>query len=696
MRKFVLTVMSLSLIITSCIPPESDAVLSRSVSRQNPLMYGFNEIINFADLQEGDILAATNVALAEAATILEEVLAVPNESRTFDNTILPLDNLYNVTGRVDNPAGLMSEVHMSAAIRNEADSSMILFSKFMNDLSVNEELYNAIVAFSETSEGKNLTGVKKRYLDDEIRSFERQGIALPKEKREELTTIKNNLTQLLIEFGKNISEYADTLIVTEEQMEGTPDRYKESMFDSNDGVYKIDISYPSRRIFMNYSESEETRRALSEKFLNRAADENVELIPKFLAERQKMADMLGYDSYAAYVLEDRMPKTPETVWAFEEELKNALKEKSDLELAELLEFKTKDEGVKASEIEYWELNYLENIRAEEKYQVDEEEVKQYFELQTVLKGLFQITQQVFGLKYKPVENPSVWHPEVLMYKMYDSDSGDLIGHFYLDLHPRANKYSHAAMFTMVKGKRFGDEYQLPIASLVTNFPKPTGDTPSLLSHDEAETFFHEFGHLIHGLVTTADYYVYSGTGVDRDFVEAPSQIMENWVWNKKTLRLFAKHYETGVTIPDDLLDRMLAAKNKSSGSNFAFQVFLGTIDMTLHDGKWDPQNESVVDVAQRLHQDILNWNETPGTARIASFGHLAGYAAGYYGYAWSEVLAQDMFSVFEEEGVLNPETGRRFRKTVLAPGGSKDPMDLVREFLGREPNNEAFMKSLGL
>jgi len=501
---------------------------------------------------------------------------------------------------------------------------------------------------------------------------------------------------MLIEFGKNISEYADTLIVTEEQMEGTPDWYKKAMYDSIAGVYKIDISYPSRRVFMRDSKSKETRKALSEKFLNRAADKNVELIPKFLAERQKIAEILGYDTYAAYVLEERMPKKPETIWKFEEELKNALKAKSNQELEELLAFKMREEEVQANEIEYWELHFLENIRAEEKYQVDEEEVKQYFGLQTVLNGLFQITQQVFGLTYKPVENPNVWHPEVLMYEMYDSDSGRLIGHFYLDLHPRANKYSHAAMFTIVKGKSFGEKYQRPTASLVTNFPKPTADTPSLLSHDEAETFFHEFGHLIHGLVTTADYYAYSGTGVDRDFVEAPSQIMENWVWKKETLQLFAKHYETGETIPDELLDRMLAAKNKSSGGDFSYQVFLGMLDMSLHDGKWDPQNETVIDVARRLHKDILNWNETPGTARIASFGHLAGYAASYYGYAWSRVLAQDMFSVFEEEGVLNPETGRRFRETILAPGGSKEPMDLVKEFLGRDPNNEAFMRSLGL
>ncbi|MFQ6608063.1 MAG: M3 family metallopeptidase [Fidelibacterota bacterium] len=696
MRKFVFLFLTIVLVLSGCVPPESHEEEVSLPKRSNPLLFSVNETIHFADLKEGDILKATNAALAKADLLLNDILAVEDESRTFDNTILLLDDLYNVIGKVDNPAGLMSEVHPVASIREEADSSMILLSKYMNELSVNEELYKAIVTFGETEEGKKLSGVEKKYLEDEIRSFERQGIALPEDKRQELTQIKNNLTKLLLEFSKNISEYADTLVVTREQMEGTPEWYKKAMFDSSSRAYKIDISYPSRRVFMRYSKSKEARYALSEKFLNRAADKNLSLIPKICKERQKIADLLGYPTYAAYVLAERMPKKPETVWDFEIELRNALKEKSNQELSELLAFKMREEGIAASEIDYWELHYLENIRAEEKYHVDEEEVKQYFELETVLKGLFEITQQVFGLTYRPVENPSVWHPEVLMYQMYDSETGDLMGQFYLDLYPRANKYSHAAMFSLVKGKRIGEQYQHPVASLVTNFPKPSDELPSLLSHDEAETFFHEFGHLIHGLVTTTDYYSFSGTSVDRDFVEAPSQILENWVWNKETLKLFAKHYKTGNTIPDELLDRMLAAKNKSSGGDYSFQVFLGTLDMTLHDGKWDPENETVVEVAQRLHKEILNWNETPGTARIASFGHLAGYAASYYGYAWSRVLAQDMFSIFEKEGILNPDTGKRFRNTVLAPGGSKDPMNLVQEFLGREPNNKAFMRSLGL
>ncbi|MFQ5485430.1 MAG: M3 family metallopeptidase, partial [Desulfobacterales bacterium] len=337
------------------------------------------------------------------------------------------------------------------------------------------------------------------------------------------------------------------------------------------------------------------------------------------------------------------------------------------------------------------------ILGEEKYNLNEEEIAEYFELNNVIGGLFTITQKVFGLKFREIENPSVWHPEVTMYEVRDAATNRRMGYFYLDLFPRENKYGHAAHFGITKGKATPQGYQYPMASLVCNFTRPTEDKPSLLKHkSEVVTFFHEFGHLIHGMVTTAKYYDHSGTSVDRDFVEAPSQIFENWVWDKEALKLFAKHYQTGEVIPDNLVDRMIAAKNMSTGGDMAFQVFLGMEDLTLYDtwGKQGP--EPLLDMTQRLHKQVLMWNETPNTARIASFGHLNGYAASYYGYAWSKVFAQDMFSVFEQEGILNPDVGLRFRTEVLAPGGSREALDLVRDFLGREPNNEAFKRSLGI
>jgi len=664
-------------------------------SDDNPLLVEFNQLNDFAALKAEHIPAATDVTLERADKMLEGILALSDSERTFKNTVEAIDDIHALIGRVEYPVYLIGAVHPDEEVRSQADTSIIRFAEWQTDLEMNEDLYNAVSSYAKSNEAAALQGIQKRLLDDIIKDFKRQGFGLSKETREEIKALKNKLNELGLEFENNIAQYTDTLVVTEKDMEGLPEAYKEAHY-AGDGKYKIDISYPSRRPFMKLSKSEAARKALSEKFLNRAADKNLVIIPEMATTRKELARLLGYRSYAAYVLEDRMPKKPETVWAFEEELKEAVRVKSEREQAELLELKSKLNGSEATEINYWELHYLENLLGEEKYKLNEEEISEYFELSNVIDGLFTITQQVFGLEFKEIEDPSVWYPEVMLYEVIDSDTRATLGYFYLDLFPRENKYSHAAHFGIAKGKLTPQGYQKPIAALVCNFTQPAPGSPSLLKHtSEVETFFHEFGHLIHGMVTTAPYFVYSGTGVDRDFVETPSQIFENWVWDKESLRLFAKHYRTGEVIPDSLLDRMLAAKNMTSGGDMAFQVFLGLEDMTLHD-RWDPQGgETVLEMSRRLHKETLYWKETPNTARIASFGHLNGYAASYYGYAWAKVFAQDMFSIFEDEGVLNPETGRRFRQIVLSPGGSRDAMDLVREFLGREPNNKAFIRSLG-
>jgi len=664
----------------------------------NPLLVGFNELNKFANLKAEHIPFATDLTLQKAQIALEAIINLPKDQRNFQNTILAQDDIWNLIGRVEYPIYLMNEVHPDSIVRTEAEKSILKFSEWQNEMSLNEDLYDAVVEFSESSGSKDLKKVEIRLLKDILDGFIRQGFNLSKEKRDSVKAIKNRIQKIGLEFGKNISTYTDTLTVYETEMRGLPDWYKDK-YRVGSGVFKLDISYPTRRPFMRLSDSEDARKRYTEKFLNRAADTNLDVIKQLVIERQKLANVLGYRSYAEYLLEDRMPKNPATVWKFEEDLNTAIKAKTDKELEELLEIKTKITGEKAKEINYWELHYFTNLLQEEKYQLDSEIVSEYFELNNVRKGLFDITQNVFGLSYKKVNDPSVWHPDVELFEVYDTATNSLLGYFYLDLFPRENKYSHAAHFGIAKGKLTEKGYQKPIAALVCNFPRPTIEQPSLLQHGaggNVETFFHEFGHLIHGMVTTAEYFTYSGTGVDRDFVEAPSQIFENWVWYKKSLRLFAKHYKTGEIIPDELLEKMLAAKNMTSGGDMAFQVLLGLEDLTLYD-KWDPNgSETVLDVSQRLHKKILNWNETPNTARIASFGHLDGYAASYYGYAWSRVFSADMFSVFDRDGILNPEVGTRFRNEVLAKGGTEDPMELVENFIGRRPNNKALLKSLGL
>ena len=406
-----------------------------------------------------------------------------------------------------------------------------------------------------------------------------------------------------------------------------------------------------------------------------------------------MAELLGHNTYSEYQLQSRMAKTPETVWEFENGLKTALREKAQKDYDELLEIKkTRVPG--ADKINGWERSYYADKLMKEKYQLDSDKVKEYFELDDVLAGLFSITQTLFDVEYREVENPSVWHEDVRMFEVIQD--GKIKGRFYLDLFPRDNKYGHAACFGILNGKMTPMGYKIPTASLVCNFPKPTEDKPSLMPHSQVRTFFHEFGHVLHQMMTTADLYSQSGTNVSRDFVEAPSQIFENWTWNYEALKMFARHYETGEVLPKDLFDKMLAAKNVGSGMSASGQVFLGTFDLTLHD-KYDPDGQkTTTDVLKEVQKEVSLIDYVEGTHFHTAFGHLTGYASSYYGYLWSKVYAQDMFSVFEENGIMDTETGIRYRDIILASGSSKDELELVKEFLGREPNNEAFLKELGL
>ena len=663
----------------------------------NPFLVNFNELNDFAILKYEHVLDAVDSAINSGNEMVAKIVAIKNDNRNFGNTIEAQDDISALTARIINPIYLMSQTHTDPDIRAICDSAIIKFEKWSNELMYNEKLYRTVKDYAANIDAKNLTGIKKFILSDYLKNYKRIGMDLPQEKRDTLKSIRNRMSEIGLEFTKNISEYTDTLIVSEKEMEGLPDWYiKKYLYP--DGQYKIDISYPARKMFMKYSKSESARKALTEKYLNRGID-NLDVIPRLVQEHHNLAGLLGYQSYAEYLLDDRMPKTPDRVWEFEADLRKNLQPKADAEKKEMLWAKNALTGSNDNNINYWNMFYYENYLDEHKYRLDQEQIKDYFELNNVLSGMFTITQKMLGLEFQKIDDPSVWHPDVTMYSVYDNDSGALLGYFYLDLFPREGKFSHAAHFGISKGKKTKNGYQMPIAALVCNFPKPSPDRPSLLNHGpngDVETFFHEFGHLLHGMVTGVDYWDYSGTSVDRDFVEAPSQIFENWVWEKEALNLFAKHYKTGELIPQDLLERMLAAKNRSAGNNFLFQVYLGSLDMTLYD-QWNPNGqETVLEVSRRLMKEILIFNETPNTARVANFGHLNGYAASYYGYAWSKVLAQDMYSVFKAKGVLNPEIGKRFRDQVLSKGGSKEPMELVKDFIGRKPNSNALVESLGL
>jgi len=660
----------------------------------NPLMPGFNQPVQFGKATKADVVSATDAIVAETKASLAKLYAVPSGKRTFANTALALDKL---SGRIDQVGGgisILFNASPDSAIRNQAGRSLGILGKYGNELAADEKLYQALKAYSQTAEAKALTGARKKYLTETIEDFERNGFALSPEKREELKKINDRLSDLSLAFGNNIAAYKDYLLVSEADMAGLPEDYKKARPKEGD-KYRIGLDGPAYSTFMKYAKSDEMRRQLFVKYNNRAADKNLDVLQQVLAARQQKAKLLGYPTYAAYQTSSRMAKTPQTVWDFESKLVERVKQKTAQDLQELVEVKRSTLGdPKVSSIAPWEASYYNQLLMKNKYQLDAEQVKEYFELNHVMDGLFQTTQHLFGLKFTEVKNPSVWHKDARMFEV--QRDGKLVGRFYLDLFPRDNKYTHAACFGIVPGQATPQGYQVPTAALLCNFNAPTADKPALMSHGQVETFFHEFGHVMHNLLTTAELASQAGTSVKRDFVEAPSQILENWAWNYDALKTFAKHYKTGETLPKPLYDKMWAARNVGSGIAASAQIFYGTLDMTLHD-KFDPNGtETTTDVVKRLQNQLTPYPYLEGTHMQAAFGHLTGYGAGYYGYMWSKVYAEDMFSIFEKNGVMDQKTGLRYRDIILAQGGSKEELELVKSFLGREPNQEAFFKSLGL
>ncbi|MGH8912415.1 MAG: M3 family metallopeptidase, partial [Acidimicrobiia bacterium] len=418
------------------------------------------------------------------------------------------------------------------------------------------------------------------------------------------------------------------------------------------------------------------------------------LLEEAVEIRARIARLFGEASWAHYQLEERMARVPGAVTAFYEQLVPPLTSAGKSEVAEMQTMLAEDTGDPEAVLQPWDWRYYHTRLSRERHGVDPNEVAEYLPMKSVLEGLFSITGDVFGVDYEAAEIES-WHPDVQRYAVRDRADGRLIAYVHMDLFPREGKFSHAAAFQLVPGRRLPDgSYQTPVSAIVANFTKPTSTRPSLLQHNEVETLFHEFGHILHQVLTKAELVRFSGSSTERDFVEAPSQIMEHWTWRPEVLSMFARHHETGEPFPAELVEAMVAARNLNIALSTLRQVQFGVLDMSLHGegataGDIDEMHRAAAAVA------LLPFHE--GTFFPASWGHmLSGYDAGYYGYLWSEVYGDDMFSRFEKEGVTDPRVGADYRRAILEAGGSRDGMDLLRDFLGREPTNDAFLRKLGI
>lgn len=654
-------------------------------------MFNKDGVLHF-NYQAQDLAPAEAEARVKLEKDLAALIAIPQAERTFENTIMGYERAFDNYGNALGMSGFLSYVSTDKKFRDAANDLQMQISQYMVDVATRRDVYKAIREYTDTN--PRLDPVQAKLVKEMLIGFKNSGMDLNDADLEKFKALNKEKAEYIIKFDKNIQEYKDPLAVTQEQLQGLGEDYIQKLSKTDDGKYLVTLDYPDYVPFMQNADDEQARKELEFKFNRRGGQENVELLEKTLTLRREIARLLGYKNHAELRLEDRMAKNPKTVMAFLKDLQKKLKPLGKKEDKEMIAYKNSKTGKNSRTLYSWESGYWSNKFRKENLELDSEKIKEYFPSQVVIDGMLDLFGGVFGITFEPVDIP-VWHPDVKAFKIKDKASGELVAYFYMDLYPREGKYKHAACFGLVEGEEKQDgTYQNPFVAIVANLNKPSGDTPSLLKHSEVETLFHEFGHVLHNALTKAKYSAFSGTSVSWDFVEAPSQMLERWAWDPQVLKKISKHYKTGEALPDDLIKRMIAAKNFGAGGMYLRQDFFAQYDMTLHTADTTPDTTKLY---FELTKKIRGLPLTKGTIPQASFGHImGGYDAGYYGYLWSEVIAEDFFGEFKKNGIFNPETGLKFRREILEKGGTLDEEKMVENFLGRPADNKPFLKSIGL
>lgn len=665
--------------------------LTLTAQGEDPMNTRFKDGVLHFDYTAAALAPAEEAARARLETALKAVIDVPAAERTFDNTVTAYSNAFEDYSDPFGTAFFLAQVSPDKPLRDAATALEERVSQYLIEVSTRKELYNAVKEYADT---KPLLGVSEaKVLDDMMKGFKKSGLHLPDDKLAELRELNQRESALAIKFDLNVREWNDPLALTKEQLAGLEDNFISRLKKTEDGKYLVTLDYPDYGPFMINAEDDNARKALATKFAMRGGEQNVKILEDILALRRAQAVALGEKNYAAGKLEYRMAKTPEIVNKFLEELKENLQPYSKKEDKTLLAFKRKESGSK-EKLQPWQGGYWANKYKKKFYDVDEEKIKEYFPAEHVTENMLKIFGGLFGVKFERAEIP-VWHKDVRAFKMLNTEDNALAAYIYMDMYPREGKFKHAACMTLESGYENKDgSYSAPMIAIVANFNPAAGDAPSLLKHGEVETLFHEFGHALHNSLSRGKYKSLSGFGVSWDFVEAPSQLLENWAWNTDVLKQISKHYKTGESLPEDTIKKMQAAKNYGSAGGYLRQNFFATYDMYLH------TRTKYVDTTKtyfKLFKSIRRAPLLEHTLPQAAFSHIiGGYDAGYYSYLWSEVIAQDFWSVFEKEGVFNPAVGKKFREQIYAPGSTYDESVIVENFLGRKVSDKAFLDSLGL
>ena len=682
------------------------AAVTSCTMRENPLLTASDNPFGtyaFDKIKVEDYKPAFEAAIDSAKADIEAIVSC-SEEPTFENTIEALEFAGRDLNRVAGIFYALNSACTSDAMQKVAEEISPAMTEYSMSIMLNKELFARIKAVWDKKDGLNLSQEQAKLLEDTYKSFSRNGANLDDEAKAEYSKVAEELSLATLKFGQNTlaATNAYTLNLTDEaDLEGLPDFVKEAAASEakarGEQGWTITLNAPSYSPFLKYSARRDLREQVWKAYNSQAIGgefDNCPNIVKIVELRTKEAQILGYPTYAAYALEERMAKNPETVNNFLSDLMTKSLPFAKKDVAAIQKYAA--ENGFESELQSWDFSYWANKYKEANFSISDEQLKPYFLLDNVQAAVFDLAGRLYGLKFTERKDIPVYHPDVRAFEVTD-ESGRFMAVFYLDFFPRDNKRSGAWMTSFRDQSIQNGVEERPFVTVVTNFTKPTETTPSLLTFDEVTTILHEFGHALHGMLAEGSYPSLTGTSVARDFVELPSQIMENWAYEPEYLKTFAKHYQTGEVIPDELIEKIVAAKNFNAGYAQVRQLNFGTIDMAWHSSETLPSTDPVAFEQQTLAPYAV-LPAVEGCVMTPQFTHIfsGGYAAGYYSYKWAEVLEADAFSLFKEKGIFNREVAESFRKEILSRGSIEDEATLYRNFRGRDPQPEALLEKLGL
>jgi len=667
----------------------------------------------FSAIKPEHIEPAIDQLLAESRAVVEHQLQT-RKNYSWEKLIQPLEEAENKLHKAWSPVSHLNAVLNSEELRAAYNACLPKLSDYGTEMGQNKALFNAYRMISKSSEFADFDTAQQKIIRNALRDFRLSGVDLPEAQKQRYKEIAQEYSLVTSRYEENVLDATNAwskLITHQPDLAGLPEsalsgaKQTAQNRGEEDG-WMLTLQFPSYLAVMTYADDWHLRKEIYEAFTTRASDQgpqytdknwdNTLVMERILALRHEKAQLLGFNNYAEYSLATKMANKPEEVMDFLENLATKSWRQARLDLIELKAFALQNYNF--GDLEPWDISYYSEKMRQHTYQLSQEEVKSYFPVTRVLTGLFAIVELLYGLQISEISDFDSWHSDVRFFAIHDKD-GQLRGQFYLYLYAREHKRGGAWMDDCVGRKKVDDVLQTPVAYLVCNFTPPTADTPALLTHDDVTTLFHEFGHGLHHLLTQVDYLGVSGiNGVEWDAVELPSQFMENWCWDKQALALISGHYQTGESLPDTLFDKMIAAKNFQAGMQMARQLEFSLFDFRIHRDFDIEKGGRIYETLEKVRTQVAVMPAAPFNRFAHSFSHIfaGGYAAGYYSYKWAEVLSSDAFSLFEENGIFDSESGQSFLHNILEKGGSEDAMSLFVKFRGRKPNIDALLRHNGI